>query len=120
LKLEINWFLEKIGWLLDEYIVDQYNTSWRDFINPMLDAAFFDFPAINGKKIDIADITKEDVYNVSATYSVIGQIWRHRTLVKQYSAHTYKEEVEAAKICTTLYNYNEIGMHREVSELVKI
>ena len=114
LKIEIKWFQDKFSDLLAEYDVD-----WKDFSKSMLNAAFCDFPAINGATIDLADVVKEDVYSVAATYSVIGQIWRHRTLMKRYSADTYTDEVKVAKICTAQYNFNEIGMHKDIAELVK-
>lgn len=114
LKIEVKWFQDKFSDLLAEYDVD-----WKDFSKSMLNAAFYDFPAINGATIDLADVVKEDVYSVAATYSVIGQIWRHRTLMKRYSADTYTDEVKVAKVCTEQYNFNEIGMHKDIAELVK-
>ena len=113
-KLEVKWFIDKFQALLLEYDV-----QWQDFKNSMRDAAFADFPAINGANVDIANIAREDVYSIAATYSVIGQIWRHRTLLKQYSAKTYSEEVEVAKMCTKLYNFNDIGMHKDIADLVR-
>jgi len=113
-KLEVKWFIDKFQTLLLEYDV-----QWQDFKKSMCDAAFADFPAINGANVDIANIAREDVYSIAATYSVIGQIWRHRTLLKQYSAKTYSEEVEVAKMCTKLYNFNDIGMHKDIADLVR-
>jgi len=115
LKTEIDWFLTKI----DKLLADEYEVNYNDFKN-MLDGALVDFPVINtSKNVDLHNITGEQVYNINATYSVIGQIWRHRTLVKSYGEQTYDAVVCKAKDLTEKYNYSEIGMHDEIATLVK-
>ena len=49
------------------------------------------------------DYNLENVYKINATYSVIGQIWRHRTLVKKYTFNNYEDELSAAKTLTKNY-----------------
>lgn len=115
LKDEIGWFVDKIHNLL--YF--DYELDYQDF-KQMLPDALRDFPAINCSKLmTLKEITGEQVYDVNATYSVIGQIWRHRTLVKQYGRADYQDLVVASKALTEKYNYDEIGMHEEIAKAVK-
>lgn len=115
LQSEIGWFVDKIHNLL--YF--GYGIDYQEFSN-MLQDALRDFPAINcSKLVALKDITGEHVYDVDATYSVIGQIWRHRTLVKQYRRADYQDLVVASKALTERYCYDSIGMHSEIATAVK-
>ena len=112
LKDEVGFFLYKFNDLL----FHEYDVNYGDYEN-MLNDAVRDFPVINSEKqVTVNDITGEYSYGISATYSVIGQIWRHRTLVKKYAAQTYKELVEKSKACTAGYDYSMIGMHKDVAD----
>lgn len=111
LKQEICWFLTKF----DNLLKNEYDVDYNDFKNMILDACR-DFPNINMSKIiDLHDITYEPIYSVNATYSVVGQIWRHRTLVKKYTANTYSDLVEKTKKLTTNYDFATIGMHEIIA-----
>lgn len=114
LKQEIVWFLTKF----DNLLKNEYDVDYNDFKNMILDASR-DFPNINmTKNIDLHDITYEPTYVVNATYSVVGQIWRHRTLVKKYAADTYIDLVEKTKKLTTDYDFATIGMHETIASNV--
>lgn len=112
LKDEIGFFLYK----LNDLLYYEYDIDYAEYEN-MLGDAVRDFPVINSERqITVNDITGEYSYGIAATYSVIGQIWRHRTLVKKYAAQTYKELVEKAKSATANYDYSMIGMHKDVAD----
>lgn len=114
IKAELLYFISKFKTLLEEYEV-----NCNDF-EDMLPMALSNFPAINAKqKSDLYSITKEAVYHVNATYSVCGQLWRHRTLVKKYHCGTYAEELAEAKKLTDEYDYASIGMHDDIAAKVK-
>ena len=114
LKDEIAYFLSKFNDLLKEYEID-----YKEYYD-MLPFAINNFPAINAKlNSNLYDITREKVYTINATYSVCGQLWRHRTLVKRYSSKSYAELVEQCKILTNRYNYFTIGMHAAIENAVK-
>ena len=114
MKAELLYFICKIDSLLKEYEVDYHEFS------DMLPFALSNFPAINAKQtVDLHDITKEKVYTVNATYSVCGQLWRHRTLVKKYVCNTDADELLEAKKLTESYDYAAIGMHDEIADKVK-
>lgn len=111
---EILYFIHKFDELLETYGINY--SEFKD----MLPFALSNFPAINAQNsIDLNDITREKVYSINATYSVCGQLWRHRTLVKKYKFNTYKEEVEEAKKLTENYDFSEIGMHIDIANKVK-
>ena len=112
LKDEIGFFLYKFNDLL----YHEYDIDYAEYEN-MLSDAICDFPVISAERqISVSNITDEYMYGISATYSVIGQIWRHRTLVKQYAAQTYTELVEKSKTATANYNYDMIGMHKDIAD----
>lgn len=113
---ESRWFLDNISDLL----LTHYDINYKDF-EQMLQDASRDFPTINlSKKISSNMITEvEEVYDVAATYSVVGQIWRHRTLVKCYTANSYTELVQISKEKTKDYDFSMIGMHNDIAEKVK-
>ena len=114
LKEEAIFFLNKFGSLLK----NEYDVNYHDF-NLMYNDAIRDFPAINTKKtIDLYDITNEHIYKVNAADSVLGQIFRHRTLVKRYSANTYTELVDNVKKLTSNYDYNMIGMKDTIAKYI--
>lgn len=116
LRNELKFFVRKFNALLTKYDV-----NYNDFKTQMLDDALYDFPVIDtSKNIDIANITKEEVYHISAVYSVIGQIWRHRTLIKQYDSDTYKNLIKKSKKLTATYDFSKIEMHNDIAELIKI
>lgn len=67
-KDEVGYFLYMFSDLLSCF----YGVDYGNF-KQMLNDALRDFPAINAEKlVSVADITGEQVYKVSATYSVIG------------------------------------------------
>lgn len=112
LKDEVGFFLNK----LNELLYHEYGVDYAEYENMLIDA-IRDFPVINAEKLmTVNDITGEYAYKINATYSVIGQIWRHRTLVKQYATSTYKELVNSAKSLTASYDYGMIGMHKDVAD----
>lgn len=114
IKAELDYFIEKFNKLLSEYDVD-----FHAFVD-MLPMALSNFPAINAKQnSDLYSITKETTYHVNATYSVCGQLWRHRTLVKKYQCNDYKSEMLAAQQLTEKYDYASIGMHSDIATKVK-
>lgn len=115
LKDEVGFFLNK----LNDLLYHEYDVDYGEFY-PMLQDALRDFPVINADKyLSVDDITGEYAYRINATYSVIGQIWRHRTLVKQYATKTYTELVNETKILTANYDYSMIGMHKDISDGVR-
>jgi len=115
LKDEVGFFLNK----MNDLLYHEYDVDYGEFY-PMLQDALRDFPVINADKyLSVADITGEYAYRINATYSVIGQIWRHRTLVKQYATKTYTELVNETKTLTTNYDYGMIGMHKDISDGVR-
>ena len=114
MKAELFYFISKFDKLLKEYDVD-----YHEFCD-MLPLALSNFPAINAKQsVDLYSITKEKVYKVNATYSVCGQLWRHRTLTKKYLCNSYITELLEAKKLTESYDYTSIGMHVEIADKVK-
>lgn len=111
---EIEYFRDCFGTLLTEYDIDYHK------FDTMLPYAVQDFPVINTKiKQDISAITKTDIYPVNATYSVVGQLFRHRTIIKTYTCQSYEEEVLLAQEYTTDYNYEDIGLHQDIAEKIK-
>ena len=115
LKAETSFFLEKISSLLS----DEYEVNFKDY-SSMLNDAFRDFNAVDSpKSASLADITQEKVFSINATYSVVGQVWRHRTVVKRYAQDTYSEVVETSKSLTAGYDFNEIELHKEIADNVK-
>ena len=114
LKNEVKFFLDSFNDLL----LNSYDVDYNNYKNMLVDA-LRDFPTINAeKRVSVDSITGEYAYKISATYSVVGQIWRHRTLVKQYSAETYEELVNKAKMTTACYDFSMIGMHEDVAAKV--
>lgn len=115
LKTEIEFFLRKFDCLL----CGGYGIAYVNFKKSMLDDALRNFPAIDVEKlVKLEDITGEHVYSINATYSVIGQIWRHRMLVKKYGKETYSSLVCKAKSLTSKYDFNLIGMDKEIADKV--
>ena len=113
IKKEVSFFLDKFSNLLLEYDIDYNNYS------NMLNDALRDFPVINAsKEANLNDITLEHVYKSDATYSVIGQIWRHRTIVKKYSFNSYEDELIASKALTEHYNFDNINIHKDISDKI--
>lgn len=115
IKKEVSFFLDKFSNLLLEYDIDYNNYS------NMLNDALRDFPVINAsKEVNLNDITMENVYKINATYSVIGQIWRHRTLVKKYTFNNYEDELSAAKVLTKNYDYDKINVNKLISNRIVV
>ncbi len=113
IKKEVSFFLDNFNNLLLEYDIDFNNYS------NMINDALRDFPVINAsKEVKLNDITMENVYKINATYSVVGQIWRHRTLVKKYSFNNYTDELSAAKALTEHYNFDNINIHKDISNKI--
>ena len=112
-RQEASFFRRKFDSLLRKYDVD-----YKEF-SQMLNDALTDFPAIDvDNKVKIHDITKEQTYSISTVYSVIGQLWRHRTLIKQYDAETYKELVKTSKELTAKYDFEQIELAKEIADEV--
>ena len=112
---ECMYFYSKI----EDLLKYDYQLELADFYD-MIGDALRDFNVCLFGRGDaqLKEITKEQVYPLDVTYSVVGQIFRHRTLVKHYRTPDYSTFVSEAQYLTSKCNYNDIGVHSEISQLI--
>lgn len=113
LMSEIDYFRIAIGALLDEYVTDI-----GAYAN-MLNDANYAFNTIYSPINAFKDTTKEKCYKLDTTYSVVGQLFRHRTLYKRYNASDYHELLIESQAKTKDYDYNAIEVNPEITGLIK-
>lgn len=116
LREEILYFKIK----LDELLSESFDIDFLDYTSMLTDAQ----REFNAIETDIAgyrfeDATKEKVFDINSTYSVVGQMFRHRTLNKAYALDTYEKLLGASIFLTKNYDYSLIEVHPEISRLIK-
>lgn len=113
---ECMYFYSKIEDLLNA----DFDIDLSDFYDMLYDALRdFNVCLFGRSKASLDEITKERVYQLDVTYSVVGQIFRHRTLVKHYRTNNYHAFVNEAQLLTSKCNYKDIGVHYEISQLIQ-
>lgn len=111
---ELMFFYSKIIDLLNEYELQ------LDSFDAMLKDATMAFNPINvSGSYNFYDNTKSCVLDLDVTYSVVGQLFRHRTLFKRYRANSYARLVEMSQLLTETTNLEEIGIHTDIAQIVK-
>jgi hypothetical protein len=112
---EVYYFYCEIANLLSEYgiSVGEFGSMAKD--------ANMDFNPINatGAFYKFEDNTKSCVLDLDVTYSVVGQLFRHRTLFKRYRPDCYLNLVRMSKQLTEKADLESIGIHKDIAEIVK-
>lgn len=108
-------------------VFDSYNISLNDLRASYTDQLKYQFQSIGSNDKSLSLLTGLESYYLNTTYSVVGQLFRHRTLYKKFQhnslstqSNNYIENLLIdSKHLTSIEDYREIDLHPEVSELIK-
>jgi hypothetical protein len=120
IAIEAKYFYKNIVALLKDYDIDV-----RCYLDIFKDNAMYTFNPVNANnyaKYDFSSITMSKVYDLKVTYSVLGQLFRHRTLYKRYNAKSYDDLLAITKGSTYDFadRYETIGIPEKVASKILV